>query len=224
MTDNTVSPHGAVRAAVVDDDTVIRDGLALLLTSVQLAGTFSDVEGLLAESPPADVILLDLHLTGTGRVGIIQGSAGIKAAAAAGYRVLVYTNERRLHVLARCIAIGASGISHKAEPVAALEDAIRSVAQGKIVITPALVGLAELAARRGDLRDLSPRQRQVLHARARGEHVRSIADRLYLSSRTVEDYQNKINQRFADFLQTRSWTDLERHLGIGPGDVHEDAG
>jgi two-component system nitrate/nitrite response regulator NarL len=156
---------------------------------------------------------------GTGRLGVRQGATAVAAVAAAGYRVLIYTNERRRAVLVACLAAGASGVVHKAEPIAELREAITAVAHGEIVITPALVGLAELAERRGGLPTLSPRQRQVLSARARGEPFQSIADRLYISRKTTEEHMAIVTAKFADYLHDHSAADLERQLGFAPGDV-----
>lgn len=117
-----------LRVAIVDDDTVIRDGLPLLLHDSDIVGRYSDIDELLLDTPTVGVVLLDLVLTGTGRSGIRQGASGIRAVKDAGYRVLIYTNERRRAVLASCLAIGARGVVHKAEPIRALETAIAAVA------------------------------------------------------------------------------------------------
>jgi DNA-binding NarL/FixJ family response regulator len=208
-----------VRVAAVDDDTVIRNGLPLLLPGIDFVATFEDVDALLAAAPEVDLVLLDLVLTGTGKLGVRHGGEAITAVTGAGYRVLIYTNERRRSVLAACLSAGASGVIHKAEPVPALEAAIRDVAGGQVVITPALVGLAELAERRGGLHALTPRQRQILSARARGEPFQSIANRLFISRKTAEEHMAVVSAKFADFLRDHSAADLERELGIAPGDV-----
>ena len=209
-----------IRVASVDDDTVIRRGLPLLLDAVDVVGSFAEVEEFLSAALDVDVVLLDLVLTGTGKAAT-QGAAAIRAITSAGHPVLIYTNERRRHVLTACLAAGASGVIHKAEPVEELEQAIQAVAGGEIVITQALVGLAELAERRGGLAELSPRQREVLSARARGERFQSIADRLFISRKTAEGYMAEVNAKFAEFLRDHSPADLERFLGIAPGDVLE---
>ena len=208
-----------VRIAVVDDDTIIREALVHLLPDLQVTMAVSSVEELLAARPETDVVLLDLVLTGTGRTGLRQGAAAVEAVAQAGYRVLIYTNERRREVLVGCMAAGARGVIHKAEPLAALAEAAAAVAAGHIVITQALVGLAELAERRGGLASLTARQREILSARARGETFRSIADRLFISKKTAEEHMAVVTAKFADFLRDHSAADLERELGLGPGDL-----
>lgn len=208
-----------LRIAAVDDDTLIRAGLQVLLTGVDVVATYEDLPTLLHERPDVDVVLLDLALSGTGRPDVLQGAAGVRAATAAGFRVLIYTNERRREVLVGCLSCGAWGVVHKAEPLEAVVDAIARVASGEVVITPALVGLAELAERRDLLPSLSARQRQVLSARARGESFQSIGDRLFIAKKTAEEHWAIVAGKFADFLRDHSPADLERYLGLAAGDL-----
>lgn len=147
------------------------------------------------------------------------GAVGVRAVVECGYRALIYTNEQRREVLAGCLAVGAHGVIHKAEEMPALVSAITAVAADGTVITPALVGLAEVIERRGGMTALIPRQRQVLSGRARGQSFQTIADRWYISRRTAEEHMNLVAGKFADYLRTHSAADLERHLGLGPGDL-----
>lgn len=204
----------------VDDDTVIREGLLTLLTGVTVTATFPRVEDLLATRPPADVVLLDMWLQGVDPVSQpLQGVRAVSAVCGAGYQVLIYTNERRREVLAGCLAAGARGIMHKSQPIEDLAHAIAEVAAGSVVITTALAGLAEVVHRHGALPSLSPRQLDVLRGRARGETFKAIGARLYIAPKTAEEYMAEVGRRFAEYLRTHSAADLERLLGVGPGDL-----
>lgn len=204
---------------VVDDDTFIRDGARVLLENSDVVGTFDSIESLIASGQSADVVLLDLNLRGLSQGGD-HGAVGVHVVAKAGYRPLIYTNERRLMVLASCLRAGARGIVHKSEPIGMVENAIAEVARGGMVITLALAGLAEAVRDFGRMQTLTPRQREVLAARARGESFRGIGRRLFISERTAQDHMNRVNEVFADYLSNHSAADLERHLGIGPGDLN----
>ena len=207
------------RVAVVDDHELVRDGLRSLLPTHHVIAVFADVASLLAERPPVDVVLVDLDLAGVSDDVALQGGAAVRAVSDAGYRVLIYTNERRRRVLVDCIAAGARGVVHKAEPVDDLARAIETVASGEYVITTALSGLAELYARRGALVGLTKRQCEVLEAKARGTANQTIADEMHLSRRTVEHHVFVISRKFAEYLSAHSPADLERHLGTGQGDL-----
>ena len=208
-----------VRVAAIDDDTVIRDGLPRLATGLVFAAAFATVEAFLAGQPAVDVVLLDLNLGGTGRTGGLQGGAAVSAVAAAGFPVLIYTNERRREVLVGCLAAGALGVVHKAEPIAVLEAAATAVAGGEVVVTDAIAGLVELANSRGRLPTLSPRERDVLRGRARGESFASIGARLYISPKTAQEYMASVTGKFGDYLRSHSAADLEHQLGFAPGDL-----
>ena len=213
----------AVSAVCVDDDTLIREGVARLLVGLNVVATYARVEALLEARPEADVVLLDLSIPAAAVAGppanVLQGVRGVAAVAQAGYRVLIYTNERRREVLAGCLAAGANGVVHKSEPLPVVVEAARQVAAGRVVITTALTGLAEAITRRGTMAPLPPRQGEVLRARARGESFKHIGARLHIAPKTAEEYMSEVTQRFAEYLRHHSAADLERHLGVGPGDL-----
>jgi DNA-binding NarL/FixJ family response regulator len=219
MMDGREVEQGSLRVAVVDDDTIVREGLAALLPHHRVIVACTTVEQLLAESPNVDLVILDLNLNGRGAIGGRHGAAAVESAREAGYRVLIYTNEHRRIVLAGCLAAGAQGIVHKTEPLDALAAAATAVASDEVVITPALVGLAEVVERRGELPSLSTRQRQVLAGRARGETFRRIARSLGISEKVAHEYMGEVTAKFADYLRSHSPADLERRLGIGAGDL-----
>ncbi|MFD0538369.1 hypothetical protein ACFQY7_36280 [Actinomadura luteofluorescens] len=117
-----------VRVAAIDDDTLIRDGLRVLVPGLDVVAAYRDVDGFLAVRPRVEVVLLDLTLTGTGTDPVLQGTGAVAALAADGWRVLVYTNERRRAVLVACLNAGARGVVHKAEPLPVLAGAAADVA------------------------------------------------------------------------------------------------
>lgn len=211
---------GDVAVACIDDDTLIREGVTRLLPGVRVVAAFERVEDFLAARPRVDVVLLDLWLRAPdGESSLRQGAAAVAAVHRAGYRVLIYTNERRRQVLAGCLAAGAQGVIHKSESLETVVESAREVASGRVVITTALAGLAELVERRGGMPHLSPRQVDVLRGRARGETYKSIAARLDIAPKTAEEYMGEVNRRFSDYMRSHSAADLERHLGIGFGDL-----
>lgn len=207
------------RVAIVDDNTAIRAGLPLLFADLIFVGSFPDSESLLERRPAADVVVMDLHLAGTGRPGLRQGPEAVRACVSGGYRVCLYTNERRRHLLLNCLKAGAQGVVHKADTTETLADAVRQVACGTVVISQGLMGLAELADRRDQLPTLTVRQRQVLSGRARGETFRSIARRLSISEKTAQEHWSVVTEKFASYLRAHSAADLERQLGLDTGEL-----
>lgn len=212
----------SIRVVAIDDDAIVREALPILLPEIEFAGSFDSVESFLKATPQCDVVLLDLHMPGVGDITRMQGGGAVRTLCEAGWSVLIYSNENRREVLAGCVAMGARGVVAKSEPLSSVANAIESVTKGEIVITQAMIGLAEVAERRGELPTLTNRQREILSARARGESFDSIGQRLFISRRTAEDHWTQVTTKFADYLATHSAADLERRLGIGPGDLLSD--
>ncbi|WP_322761669.1 response regulator transcription factor [Frankia sp. Cr2] len=220
------------RIGVVDDEPVYRDSLPLLVPELNVVVAARTVDEFLALAPRVlavqpsadtlDAVLVDLDLSGnSGRPDPVHGRRAVAAVAEAGYRVLIYTGQRRPLVLAGCLGVGARGIVHKSERPARLVDAVDAIAAGRMVLTTAVTGLAEAVSRTGVLPDLTDRQREVLRARARGEPYTSIAKRLYIDRKTVEEHMSLVARKFSDYLRDHSPADLERELGIGSGDLME---
>jgi DNA-binding NarL/FixJ family response regulator len=209
----------AARFAMVDDATALRASIADLLPAMRFTSVHRSVEELLGERPDADVVILDLHLANALQPGASQGIAAVSQVIEAGYRVCVYTQEERRFVLAACLAAGALGVVSKAS---SLEDAASSflaVAEGDLVMPPAVTGLIEVLARRGALTILTPRQRDVLAGRARGLTYAELSRSLFLSESTLRGYWRDLTDMVSQYLQATSPGDIERALGLGPGDL-----
>lgn len=208
-----------VRVAVVDDATVIRESLPLLLPALTFTGSYPNVESLLRAAPEVDVVVLDLHLSNAGQPNARQGIAAIRAVTSAGYRVCVFSQEERRFVLAACLAAGAHGLVSKASSTPRLEEAVREVARGEVVIPPVVIGLVEVLVRRNSLTILSDRQRHVLAGRARGLTYAEMSGRMHLSESTLRGYWGEVTRAVSTHFQRVAPGDLEHALGLGPGDL-----
>ena len=77
--------------------------------------------------------------------------------------------------------------------VAVLVDALRRIGDGETVVDPTIVSRLVGRQRRQDpLADLTPREREVLGLVAEGLSNRAIADRLFVTERTVEAHVKQI--------------------------------
>jgi DNA-binding NarL/FixJ family response regulator len=106
------------------------------------------------------------------------------------------------------LAAGASGYVVKTSADAELLTAIRAVARGRMFVDPELADeeVAPPSANAGAA-SLSQREREVLEQLAKGYTNQEIADRIYLSVKTVETYRARI----ADKLGLRSRADIIRY-------------
>lgn len=212
------------RVVVIDDSTVIRGGFGTVHPELEVCATFADVEGFETDPVECDVVVLDLLLRGPGSTtSIKQGRAAIRSLRDLGLPVCLYTDERRPLVLALCLRAGANGVVHKSDPPEVAVSAVRDISDGRVAITQSLVGLTELLDRRDARFDLSPRQRQVISARARGQHWYDVAANLFISEDTAREHYQAACQKLRAYLQHASPGDIERAMGLAPGDVlHQD--
>lgn len=219
MSEQAPPEAGRFRAVVIDDSTIVRFGMPLMHPELDIVAAYPDIEEFLVDEPPVDLVILDLRLSGGPAHGVRQGPTAIRAVRAAGYQVCLFTDERRRLVLAQCMRAGAQGVVHKSDSVDTAAAAFAVVAGGGTVITQSLIGLAEVLERRGGLPELTARQRQVLAGRARGESWAEIAAGLFITEGVAREHMAAVNAKFAAYLQGASPGDIERHLGLAPGDL-----
>lgn len=208
-----------ISAVAVDDATVIRESLPLLMPEIRFVARYATVEHLLVERPAADLAVLDLHLVNERQPSVRQGIAAVRAAVAAGYRVCVYSQEERRFVLAACIAAGAGGIVPKSAPLTEVQQSFRDVAAGRVVVPQSIISLMEILVRRDCITIIGERQRQVLAARARGLTYAEISTKLFLSESTLRGYWRDLTLNVSTYLQQTTPHDIEHALGLKPGDL-----
>ena len=133
-----VSEPGTIRVLIADDQRVVREGLNMLvalLNDVQVVGMACDgAEAIgLAEDCRPDVVLMDLHMPGTG--GIAATAALRERASAA--RVLVLTTYADQDAIVAALQAGARGYLTKDASAEQIETAIRAVHAGQTHLGPA---------------------------------------------------------------------------------------
>jgi len=209
-----------IRVLVADDHAILRSGLRLLIDAepdlavVGEAGDFGEAIRLATSLHP-DVVTLDLSMPGGSGLASIER---LRAAAPAA-RVLVLTMHDDPAYVRSALAVGASVYVAKSAADDALIGAIRSVHRGRLFVDVPGVGGGEVpgpkASGETPLERLSAREREVLGLLALGHTNRAIAERLGLSTKTVETYRARVLEKLG--LETRA--DLTRvalDLGILP--------
>ena len=206
---DAAAPGGApVRVLVVDDQQLIRDGIASLLgiqPGITVVGTASDgaqaVEQALALVP--DVILMDVRMPGTDGV---LGAAQVRRVLP-GCQVIMLTTFDDEDYVVRALRAGAAGYLLKDLPATELASAVRMAHAGVAQFGAQAVGrLASALARhpaqaQADAepgpagQELTAREVDVLRLIARGATNREIAARLYLSEGTVKNHISRILTR-----------------------------
>ena len=178
---------------VADDHPVVLEGLVALINRqsdmqvvAQARNGREAVEIFLAQRP--DVALLDL------RMPVMDGVEAIRAICEKDptARLIVVTIYQSEEDIYRALRAGAQGILLKDAPAEEIVECIHAVAQGKTWIPPE-VG-AKLA-KRVTVRELTPREKEVMHAVAKGKSNKEIGVALDISEATVKVHVTHILEK-----------------------------
>lgn len=185
-------PKAPIRLALVEDDNLFRELMRLALDAlpgITVIADFRDAETAEREIPALapDVVLLDIDLGMDSKNGVQLGLALRRALPKVG--VLLFSNHREPEFLLSVPPHEAGGWSYLLkspfQDVETLERAIRGSAAGLVTLDPRLAQEVRSPIVNGVT--LTPRQLELLQLMAQGYSNRAIADRLFLSPKTVEN-------------------------------------
>jgi DNA-binding NarL/FixJ family response regulator len=195
----------AIKLLLVDDHAVLRAGLKTLLNSqpdmevVAEAGDGNEALCQFAEFSP-DIVIMDISMPGLNGMEVTKEIKKRNSEA----RILVLTmhdDESYLHKMFRA---GASGYLPKKAADTELLDAIRATYRGESFIHSSMTAGFMLNFRHNetngglkvkDQEILSTRESEVLSLIAMGHTDQQIADRLFLSIKTVQTYKSRLKEK-----------------------------
>jgi DNA-binding NarL/FixJ family response regulator len=208
-----------IRLLLVEDHAVLRSSFAVVLER-QPDFVVTAQSGTLAEArehlPDVDLVLLDLDLPDGDGLSLIpkMHAANPKAAA------LVLTASPDPADYARAIEQGAAGVVHKAASIEEIVDAIRRTHDGKPIhsreeMLAFLRLIARQRAKEADtqrlLRQLTPREHDLLQGLAHGLSDREIADQLNVSVRTVQSHMMNLMEKLGVHSRLNALITALRH-------------
>jgi NarL family two-component system response regulator LiaR len=187
-----------IRVLVVEDQTVVREGVVAILSfqpDIEVIGQAHDgLEGLqLAQAKKPDVILLDLMMP------CMDGLTAIPKImeSVPGTRILVLTSFAEGDRVFHAIKSGAVGYMLKDSTRDQLIQSIRDVAQGQASLHPsvALKVIQEInrpSSMANTIDPLTSRELETLLLIARGLSNQEIANELFVHERTIAKYVSSI--------------------------------
>ena len=190
-----------MRVVIADDSVLLREGVRRLLEEagfdvVGQAGDAGELLRQVAEKTP-DVAIVDIRMPPT------HTDEGLRAARELRRRhptlgILVLSQYVRPSYAFELLSDDARGMGYllkdRVSDLKELTDAVERVGRGGSVLDPSVVGQLVRRPRRGHdpIDDLSEREREVLALMAEGRSNRAIADRLFITERTVEKHVTSI--------------------------------
>ncbi|HUD36440.1 MAG TPA: response regulator transcription factor [Streptosporangiaceae bacterium] len=202
-----------MRVMIVDDHPMWRDAVGRDLAEAGCEVVATVGEGAQAlrivGSVRPDVVVLDLQLPDMPGVEVTRGLV----ASHPEIRVLILSASGEHGDVLDAVKAGATGYIVKSASRAELLDAVRRTQAGDAVFSPGLAGLVLGEFRRlavspdPDTPRLTDREAEILRMVGTGLSYKQIAERLFLSHRTVQNHvQNTLNK-----LQLHNRVDLVRY-------------
>lgn len=200
---------------IVDDHPLMRKGLAMIINSepdLEVSGQASKAEEALnaMDKLNPDMIIVDVSLPGMSGLELTKHMLAIKP----DMLILVVSRHDEALYAERAIRAGARGYVMKMVAGEEILKAIRRVLNGGIYVSDEindrlLVGMASghKQLNQSPLEVLSDRELEVFELTGRGLGTREIAERLYLSVKTVESYRARIKNK----LNLNNATELMLH-------------
>lgn len=177
-----------LNVVIVDDHVALRRGMEMLLRRnghhvVGAADDAESAESLIMRRRP-DVALIDLALPRESGAELtrrlLQADPGV--------RIVLYTGTTDERELLEGLDAGAAGFALKSGDPEELEEAIRTVAEGRDWLDPRLKPLLARRNGNGHAHVLSPREREILGLLSTGLSGEEAAKQLFLSSETVRTH------------------------------------
>ncbi|WP_099354526.1 response regulator [Fredinandcohnia onubensis] len=190
-----------IKLMLVDDHAVLRDGLRNILEledDIRVVGEAVSGDDALKKVPMCepDVILMDINMPEKNGVEV----TGILKKKYPSIKVLVLTMHNHDEYFMAAIREGADGYLLKDAPSEQVVEAIRTVARGESVIHPSmtkkLLNFHQQQQEQPKENVLTEREMEVLQCLVEGMSNKEIADRLFISDKTVKIHVSKIFKKF----------------------------
>jgi len=183
-----------IRIALVDDHSLVRDGVRALLSArpqFEVVGEAENAaQGLrLCEEVKPDILLVDIGLQDMNGLELTQ----LVRSRCPAIKILILSMYDNQEYVATSIRAGASGYVLKNAPSREIVAAIEAIATGGTFYSAEVT--LKLVSKKTEENELTPREVQVLVGLAKGLDNKTIARDLAISVRTVETHRLSIRRK-----------------------------
>ena len=211
---------------IVDDHAIVRHGLSALLAKEKdlvicgEAGTFEEAQAALEKLKP-ELLVLDITLKDRNGLELIK----VARRHHPGIKVLVLSMHDESTYAERALREGAQGYVMKENADAVIVEALRTILQGEIFVSPETA--SRMLKRYVENPDKKPvefgidaltdREKEIFELIGQGLSTRKIADKFNLSDRTVEVHRAHIKRKMQCedsaqlFREAVRWAEGKRH-------------
>ena len=187
-----------IKIAIADDHKLFRDGLSSLLQDddhFKVVGSVEDKRSLmeLLQEHSIDILLLDISLPNESGLDILTDISEKYSSV----KCIMLTMHEEIHYVKESLKKGAYGYLLKDTGETELKNAILNVYEGKKHFKDKISDLLVEDMSRPDSGNpiLSEREIEIVKMVADGKITKEIADKLYISVRTVETHRSRIMKK-----------------------------
>ncbi len=183
-----------IKVCIVEDDTIIRNGFAMLIdgtTGFRIVSTYHRCEEAiknLYENAP-DVVLIDIELPG-GMNGI-DGIEKIKKLRPK-TNIIVITVYENDDLIFKALCAGAGGYLTKSVQPAKLLEAIRDIQEGGAPMSTSIARRVVASFHKNQNTPLTQRETEVLELLSKGKSYTHIAEELFVNKETIRTHIKNI--------------------------------
>ncbi len=204
-----------IKILIVDDHPIVRQGLTLLLNqeaNMSVCGEAEDGEMAMyaIEENKPDFLILDVSLKGTDGIELSKKIRSLYPV----LPILILSMHDESLLAERALRAGANGYLMKQEGTDKVIDAVHKIMDGKLYLSENMVEVilqkfihGSASSERSPIQQLSDRELSVFELIGQGIGTKQIAEKLNLSSKTIETYRENIKKK----LNLKNYIELIKH-------------
>lgn len=204
-----------IKIAITDDHPIVTQGLQLFLSNesnISVLSTFSNGNDLMKwlKNHLPDVLLLDIYLQDSNGLDLCKRISELYPEIA----IIALSGQDEAIVISQMFQNGALGYVLKNAESKEITEAVKTVYRGeKFLCKRTRESLQKLDKQLTEIPKITRREKEVLLLIAEGMTTSEIAEKLFISTHTVESHRKNLIEKF-DAKSTTSVISIVKNLGL----------